>query len=82
MDDDVEALVRGRKDEITREQVESGFANLIWVLATFVARSQPLFAESVGSIQDMKLMGDVGLIYHRTHPAAPAHSVCWEIEDN
>jgi hypothetical protein len=64
MDDDVEALVRRGKDEIAREQIEGRFADLIWVLAAFISLSQPVLAERVGNVQDMKLMGDVSLAYH------------------
>jgi hypothetical protein len=64
MDEDVEAFVRGRRDEMAREQIECRLADLIWVLAALVALSQPLLAERVGNIQDMKLVGDVSFEYH------------------
>jgi hypothetical protein len=64
VDDNVEALVRRRKDKIAHEQVECRFADLIWVLTAFISLSQPLLAEHIRNIQDMKLVGDVSLAYH------------------
>jgi len=82
MNDDVEALVRRRRDEMVREQIECRFADLIRVLASLISLSQPLLTKPVRNHQDMQLVRDTRLTYQRTHPTTPAHGVCWEIEDN
>jgi hypothetical protein len=82
MDDDVEALVRRRRHEIVREQIECRFADLIRVLTSHISLSKPRLTERVRDIQDMKLVGDACLTYQRAHPATPAHGISREIEDN
>jgi hypothetical protein len=81
MDDDVEALIRGRGNEVAHKLIVRRVVDDVLVLADAVSLTQSFLADGVRNIQDMKLMCDVGLSYQRSHPATPAHRICWEVED-
>jgi hypothetical protein len=51
MNDDVEALVESRRDEIAREQIVCLFADLVRVLAVRIALPKPLLTDRVRKIQ-------------------------------
>ena len=54
MNDDIEAFVRRRRDEIARELVVLGVADLERVLAAGIAFAKPLLADRVGNVEPMK----------------------------
>ena len=82
VNDDVEALVGSRRDEIAREQIVGRFADLVRVLAIRIALPEPLPADRVRNIKVMKLVGHVSLRDQRTHPLAIGDGVCREIEND
>ena len=70
MDDDVQSLIGEWGDEmaafshgLAHEQIICCFADLIRMRTALISLSQPLLADRVRNIQDMKLVGDVSLSY-------------------
>jgi len=82
VNDDVEALVGSRRDEIAREQIVLRFAYLERVLATRIPFAKPLLADGVRNIKQMKLVGHISPSDQRTHPIAIADSICREIQSD
>jgi hypothetical protein len=62
--------------------VNSRFADLVGVLALRISLPQPLLADRVRNIEQMKLVGHAGLRNQRSHPVAIADGVGREIEND
>src|SRR5262245_8807453 len=82
MDDDVKSLIRRRESEVARELIERRLVDYVLMSAGLISAPQPLLADVVWHIQDVKLMCDVGLDYQGPHPSTPANGVGGEIEND
>ena len=80
VNDDVKTLAGARRDEIARELIVLGVADLEGMFATRIALPKPLPADRIGNIEVVEFVGDAGLCDQRPHPVAVADRVGGKIQ--